>query len=35
VPRPATSPVGGQPLRGVELLTWAGKVIDDILLHTP
>jgi transcription-repair coupling factor (superfamily II helicase) len=32
VPRPATAPIGGKPLRDVELLAWARRVIDDILL---
>jgi transcription-repair coupling factor (superfamily II helicase) len=31
VPRPATAPIGGKPLRDVELLAWARRVIDDIL----
>ncbi len=35
VPRPATAPIGGKPLRDVELLAWARRVIDDILLPTP
>jgi transcription-repair coupling factor (superfamily II helicase) len=34
VPRPATAPIGGKPLRDVELLDWARRVIDDILLRT-
>jgi transcription-repair coupling factor (superfamily II helicase) len=35
VPRPATAPIGGKPLRDVELLAWARRVIDDIFLPTP
>jgi len=35
VPRPSTRPVGGEPLRDVELLRWARKVIDDVLLDAP
>jgi transcription-repair coupling factor (superfamily II helicase) len=35
VPRPTTAPIGGKPLRDVELLAWAKKVIDDVLLDTP
>ncbi len=31
VPRPSTRAIGGQPVRDVELLRWARKVIDDIL----
>ncbi len=31
VPRPATAPIGGKPLRGVELLTWAHKIVTDVL----
>jgi transcription-repair coupling factor (superfamily II helicase) len=33
VPRPTTAPVGGQPLRDVELLHWARDVIDAVLLE--
>jgi transcription-repair coupling factor (superfamily II helicase) len=32
VPRPTTAVIGGKPLRDVELLAWARRVIDDILL---
>ena len=35
VPRPSTRPVGGEPLRNAELLRWARKVIDDVLLDAP
>jgi transcription-repair coupling factor (superfamily II helicase) len=35
VPRPATVAIGGRPLRDVELLTWARRVVDDILLGSP
>ncbi|HEX6231661.1 MAG TPA: transcription-repair coupling factor [Jiangellaceae bacterium] len=35
VPRPATAPIGGKPLRDVELLAWARRVIDDIFLPIP
>ena len=31
VPRPATSLMGGQPLRGTELLAWATDVITAVL----
>jgi transcription-repair coupling factor (superfamily II helicase) len=31
VPRPSTAPIGGKPLRNVELLAWARKVVTDIL----
>ena len=31
VPRPASAPVGGQPLRGTELLTWATDLIEAVL----
>ncbi|MBA3311280.1 MAG: transcription-repair coupling factor [Nocardioidaceae bacterium] len=30
VPRPTTARVGGQPLRDVAVLDWAGRVIEDI-----
>ncbi|WP_020576114.1 transcription-repair coupling factor [Actinopolymorpha alba] len=33
VPRPATAPIGGQPLRDVELLHWARDLIDAVLLE--
>jgi transcription-repair coupling factor (superfamily II helicase) len=32
VPRPATAPVGGQPLRGRELLDWARQLVDTVLV---
>jgi transcription-repair coupling factor (superfamily II helicase) len=32
VPRPTTAPIGGQPLRDVELLAWARELIDAVLL---
>jgi len=35
VPRPSTAPVGGQPLRDVELLAWARQVVDHVLLDAP
>jgi transcription-repair coupling factor (superfamily II helicase) len=35
VPRPATAPIGGQPLRDVELLHWARDLIDAVLVDTP
>jgi transcription-repair coupling factor (superfamily II helicase) len=35
VPRPSTAPVGGRPLRDVELLAWARQVVDDVLLDVP
>ncbi|AYY14442.1 transcription-repair coupling factor [Actinobacteria bacterium YIM 96077] len=35
VPRPATATIGGTPLRGMELLAWVDKVVDDILVHEP
>jgi transcription-repair coupling factor (superfamily II helicase) len=35
VPRPATSAVGGTPLRDVELLEWARRVVDAVLLEAP
>ncbi len=31
VPRPLTRPVGGQPIRDDELLTWARQVIDTVI----
>ena len=31
VPRPKTAPVGGSPLRDVDLLDWCRRVIDDVL----
>jgi transcription-repair coupling factor (superfamily II helicase) len=35
VPRPATAPIGGQPLRDVELLHWARDLIDAVLVEAP
>jgi transcription-repair coupling factor (superfamily II helicase) len=35
VPRPTTARVGGTPLRGVELLAWARRVVDDVLAAEP
>ena len=35
VPRPTTAPVGGTPLRDVELLSWARELVDSILLPEP
>ncbi|HEY6737479.1 MAG TPA: TRCF domain-containing protein, partial [Actinopolymorphaceae bacterium] len=32
VPRPATAPIGGQPLRDLELLQWARQLIDDVFV---
>ena len=34
VPRPATAPLGGQPLRDTELLSWAADLIAAVLLPT-
>jgi transcription-repair coupling factor (superfamily II helicase) len=34
VPRPATAPVGGQPLRDTELLSWATELVTAVLLPT-
>ena len=34
VPRPATAPLGGQPLRDTELLSWAADLITAVLLPT-
>ena len=34
VPRPATSPLGGQPLRDTDLLSWAADLIRAVLLPT-
>lgn len=31
VPRPATAPMGGQPLRGTDLLAWASDLITAVL----
>ncbi|GAB3428833.1 transcription-repair coupling factor [Flindersiella endophytica] len=35
VPRPATATFGGQPLRDLELLKWAGDLIDAVLIDAP
>jgi transcription-repair coupling factor (superfamily II helicase) len=35
VPRPATATIGGTALRGTELITWAGQVIDDVFTYQP
>ncbi len=35
VPRPLPSTIGGAPLRGMELLGWVEKVVDDVLAHEP
>ncbi|MBM7785670.1 transcription-repair coupling factor [Tenggerimyces flavus] len=35
VPRPATAPIGGTPLRDLELLKWCGDLIDAILVDAP
>jgi transcription-repair coupling factor (superfamily II helicase) len=35
VPRPSTAQISGKPLRDVELLAWARKVVDDVLLDAP
>ncbi|MGH9249683.1 MAG: transcription-repair coupling factor, partial [Acidimicrobiales bacterium] len=35
VPRPSTAPVGGTPLRNVELLAWARGFVDAVLLEAP
>jgi transcription-repair coupling factor (superfamily II helicase) len=35
VPRPMTAPVGGRPVRDLELLRWARGVVDGVLLGTP
>jgi transcription-repair coupling factor (superfamily II helicase) len=35
VPRPTSAPVGGTPLRDVELLEWARGVVDSVLLAAP
>jgi transcription-repair coupling factor (superfamily II helicase) len=34
VPRPATAPMGGQPLRDTELLSWAADLVTTVLLPT-
>jgi transcription-repair coupling factor (superfamily II helicase) len=35
VPRPATAPMGGQPLRGTELLAWASELVTAVLQPVP
>jgi transcription-repair coupling factor (superfamily II helicase) len=35
VPRPVTAPIGGTPLRDLELLEWARGVVDAVLLEAP
>ncbi len=35
VPRPATAPMGGQPLRDTELLSWAADLVTAVLLPAP
>jgi transcription-repair coupling factor (superfamily II helicase) len=35
VPRPATAPLGGTPLRDTELLTWATDLVKAVLLPAP
>jgi transcription-repair coupling factor (superfamily II helicase) len=35
VPAPTTARVGGQPLRGSELIAWTRALIDAVLLDTP
>jgi len=35
VPRPTTAPVGGTPVRDLELLEWARGVVDAVLLAAP
>ncbi|HET6918540.1 MAG TPA: transcription-repair coupling factor, partial [Jiangellaceae bacterium] len=35
VPRPTTAPVGGTPVRDLELLEWARGVVDAVLLTAP
>ena len=32
VPRPSTARIGGQPLRDVAILTWAGQLVEGVLL---
>jgi transcription-repair coupling factor (superfamily II helicase) len=32
VPRPATAPIGGQPLRDVDLLRWARELVEAVVL---
>ena len=35
VPRPMTAPIGGTPVRDLELLEWARGVVDSVLLEAP
>ncbi|NED95121.1 transcription-repair coupling factor [Phytoactinopolyspora alkaliphila] len=35
VPRPLPTTIGGPPLRGLELLGWVHKVVDDVLAPAP
>ncbi|TDE02014.1 transcription-repair coupling factor [Jiangella asiatica] len=35
VPRPRPTGIGAPQLRGVELLAWARKVVDDVMAHQP
>ena len=35
VPRPATALLGGQPLRGTELLAWASELVTAVLMPAP
>jgi transcription-repair coupling factor (superfamily II helicase) len=35
VPRPTSAPVGGTPVRDLELLEWARGVVDSVLLEAP
>jgi len=35
VPRPRTAVVGGEPVRDVAVLDWAGRVIDDLSASAP
>ena len=34
VPRPATAPMGGQPLRDTDLLAWASDLVTTVLAPT-
>jgi hypothetical protein len=35
VPRPMSGVVGGEQVRDVAVLDWAGRVIDDIIAESP
>ncbi|NDL58523.1 transcription-repair coupling factor [Phytoactinopolyspora mesophila] len=35
VPRPVPATIGGQPVRGMELLAWVNTVVDEVLAHEP